>query len=141
MLLPSLVFGAQIEGARVLEVGGKDNGLVAGFPGQLHAQIPSLKGDENEVEVRAGQVLGSESIEAVDGIPEGTGVTDMFPREGRQARCWARGVSKNCLQLPREVPIGRAGKGKSGVGAGRTAQRSNGGVDGLDEDALSMDLQ
>ena len=91
MLLPSLVFGAQIESARMLQVGGKDNGLIAGFPRELDAQIPSLEGDENEVEVGASQVFGSKSIEAVDGIPEGTGVADMFPREGRQARCWVRG--------------------------------------------------
>lgn len=38
--LPSLVLGAQVEGARVLQVGGKDDGLIASLTGQLDAEIP-----------------------------------------------------------------------------------------------------
>ncbi len=86
VLLPSLVFGAELEGARVLEVGGQDDRLVAGLAGELDAQVPGLEGDEDEVEVLRGEVLRGEGVEAVDGVPEGAGVPDVLPGQGGQTR-------------------------------------------------------
>lgn len=86
VLLPALILGAEVEGPRVLEVRRKDYRLVAGFPWELDTQVPGLEGDEDEVEVLRGEVLGGEGIEAVDGITEGAGISYMFPGQGRQAR-------------------------------------------------------
>lgn len=38
--LPSLILGAQVEGARMLQVGGEDDGLIASLTGQLDTEIP-----------------------------------------------------------------------------------------------------
>lgn len=87
VLLPSLVLCPKIEGAGVLEVGGKNNGLVASFAGKLNSEIPGIEGDENEVEVFGRQMLRGKRVEPRDGISKGTRVSDMLPRQGRQARC------------------------------------------------------
>lgn len=91
MLLPSLVFGAQIKGPRVLEIRGENNGLVTSFSRELDTQVPGIERDEHEVEVLGRQVLGSEGIKAVDSVSEGAGVADMLPRQGCQARWWRVG--------------------------------------------------
>jgi hypothetical protein len=54
VLLPSLVFGTELEGAGVLQIGGKHDRLVAGLAGELDPQIPGLEGNEDEVEVLRG---------------------------------------------------------------------------------------
>lgn len=83
VLLPTLVFGAQIEGTRMLQVGRQYDGLVAGLAGQLYSQVPGIEGDKNEIKVLRGQVLGSESVEAVNCVSEGACITNMLPRQGR----------------------------------------------------------
>lgn len=85
MLLPALVLGAQVKGARVLEVGGQHDGLVAGFTGQLDTQIPGIQGDKGKVEIRRGQMLRGKGVEAINGIAKGAGVANVFPGEGGQA--------------------------------------------------------
>jgi hypothetical protein len=85
--LPSLVLGAQIEGARVLQVGREDDGLVASLTGQLDAEVPRVKGDKGKLEVVLGEVLVGELVEAVDGIAERASVADVLPGEGGKAGC------------------------------------------------------
>jgi hypothetical protein len=82
MLLPALVLSSQIKGARVLQVGGEDNGLVTSFTWQLDTKVPGIESDEDEVEVLRGQMLRGEGIEAIDGVSKGTGVSHMFPGQG-----------------------------------------------------------
>lgn len=89
VLLPSLVLGSQIEGARVLEIWRQDNGFVAGFSGELDAKVPSIQSDEDEVKVLGVEVLGGEGIETVNCVPERAGVSNVLPRQGRQA-CYCR---------------------------------------------------
>lgn len=57
VLLPSLVLGSQVEGAGVLEVWWKHDGLVASFAGKLDAQIPCIEGNEDEVQVLRVELL------------------------------------------------------------------------------------
>lgn len=90
VLLPSLVLGAEVEGARMLEVGGEDNGLVPGFSGELDTQVPSVEGDEDEVEVLRVEMLGGEGVKAIDSVPEGTSVTNVLPSQGCQACYWTQ---------------------------------------------------
>lgn len=85
--LPALVFGAQVEGARVLQVCGQHHSLVSGLAGQLHTQIPRIQGHKGKLEVLVGQVFLGEGIESGDGIAEGTCGADVFPGQGGQARC------------------------------------------------------
>ena len=87
MLLPTLVFGAKIECSRMLQVRGQDNSFVASLSWQLNPEVPGIEGDEHEVEVLGGQILGSERVEAVDSISKGTSVPNMLPSQSRQARC------------------------------------------------------
>lgn len=49
VLLPSLILGTKIEGAGVLEIGGKYDGLVTGFAGELDTEIPSVEGNKDKV--------------------------------------------------------------------------------------------
>jgi hypothetical protein len=86
VLLPSLVFGTEVESTRVLEIGRKNNGLVAGFPRKLDSEVPGVEGDEDKVEVLRGQVLRGKRIESVDSISKGTSVTYVLPGQGGQAR-------------------------------------------------------
>ena len=85
VLLPSLVLGAKVESARMLQVWWKNNGLVTSLARKLHTEIPGIKSDEGEVQVLGDQVLVREGIEAGDSIPEGTGIANMLPGEGSQA--------------------------------------------------------
>lgn len=82
VLLPSLVLGSEVERAGVLEVRGQNHGLVTGFTGKLDTQVPSIEGDEDEVEVVADQVLGCESVESVDCVSERSRISYMFPCQG-----------------------------------------------------------
>lgn len=91
VLLPSLVLGSQIEGARVLEVWRQNNGLVAGFPWELDPKVPSIQRDEDKVKVLGVEVLGGEGIETVNCVPERASIPNMLPRQSRQARCSRQG--------------------------------------------------
>jgi hypothetical protein len=66
----------------MLEVGREDDGLVAGFTGELDSEIPRVEGHKGELEVVGDQVLLGKLVEAVCGITERTGVTDVLPSEG-----------------------------------------------------------
>lgn len=79
VLLPSLVLGAEIEGSRVLQVWRKHHSLVSSLSRQLHAEIPGIKREEDEVLILRGKLFGSKRVESVDGVPESTSVPDMFP--------------------------------------------------------------
>lgn len=87
MLLPALVFGAEVKGSRVLQVGGQHNGLVASFARKLDAEVPGIEGDEDEVEVLGGKILGSKCVESSDSISKGTSVSNVLPSQRRQTRC------------------------------------------------------
>ena len=87
MLLPSLVFGPQVEGTGVLKVRGQDDRLVPGLSGKLNTQVPGIEGDEDKVVVGRCQMLGGERIETVDRVPKSSSVPYVLPSQGRQARC------------------------------------------------------
>jgi len=86
VLLPSLVLGTQIESPGVLEIRRENDRLVSGFPRKLDTEIPGLKGDEDKFEVLRRQMLGSEGIETVDGVPEGSSIPNVLPGQSGQAR-------------------------------------------------------
>ena len=79
VLLPSLIFGSQIEGARMLQIRRQHDGLVTSLAGKLDTQIPGVKGNKNELEVISRQVLVGELIESGDRVSKGSRVSDMFP--------------------------------------------------------------
>lgn len=128
VLLPSLVFGAEVEGARVLEVGGEHDGLVPGFSGKLDAQVPSVESHKDKVEVLRIEVLGSKGIEAIDRVPEGSGISNVFPRQGCQACCRAQSDRQHA---------GFCGLGNATL----TAQGRDGSIDRLDEDTFVVQLE
>lgn len=80
-----LVFSAEVKRASVLQVRGEDDGLVTGFPWELHAQVPSIEGGKGEFAVFGYEMLGCKGVEPVNGIAEGASVPDMLPCEGGQA--------------------------------------------------------
>lgn len=84
--LPALIFGSQVEGAGVLQICGQHDGLVAGFAGQLHPQIPRVQRHKGKLEMFASQVLGGKGVESRDGIPESACGANVFPCQGSQAR-------------------------------------------------------
>lgn len=90
--LPSLVFGTQVKGARVLQVRRQDDGLVSSLTGQLHPEIPGVEGHERELEILGDEMLLGEGIKPVDGITEGPCIANMLPGEGGQAR-WSSTIS------------------------------------------------
>ena len=63
-------------------------------------------------------------VKAIDGVSEGARIADMFPGEGGNA-CWRLWSANEGLL--EEVQS--------------TAERSDWGIDGLDEDAFSVQLQ
>jgi len=85
MCLPTLVFGAKVEGAGMLEIGWQHNRFVTGFAGQLNTQIPRVKGDKGKFKVFGKKMLLCEAVQAVDGVAEGAGVADLVPGQGGQA--------------------------------------------------------
>ena len=87
MGLPSLVFGTKVEGARVLEIGRKDDGLIAGLAGQLNTKIPRIQGDKGKLQVLGEKVFLGESVEPVDSVTESTCRTDVLPCQSGQTRC------------------------------------------------------
>lgn len=86
MLLPSLVFGSQVEGARMLEVRGQNDSLITSLAGELNAEVPGIKGNENELEVIRRQVFIGKLVESRDGVSKGSRVSHMFPRQCCQTR-------------------------------------------------------
>lgn len=97
MLLPSLVFSAEVEGTGVLEVGRKDYSLIPSFARKLDTEVPGIEGDEDELKVLRRQVLDGKGIETVNGVPECAGIADMLPGEGGEARAERRNRSVNGL--------------------------------------------
>ena len=85
--LPSLVLGTQVEGARVLQVRGKDDGLVASLAGQLDAEIPRVQSYKGKFVVVLGEVLLGELVQAVDGIAERACIADVLPGKRCKAGC------------------------------------------------------
>lgn len=79
VLLPSLVFGSQVERPGVLEIWREHNGFVAGFSGELDPEVPSIQGYEDEVEVLRVEMLGGEGIETVNSVPERPGIPNVLP--------------------------------------------------------------
>ena len=80
--LPTLVLGAKVECARVLNVRRQYDGLVTRLAGKLDTEVPRIEGDECELEVLGGDVFLVEIGEAVDCVTEGTCVADLVPGEG-----------------------------------------------------------
>ena len=87
MLLPALIFGAEVEGARVLQVRRQHDRLVSSFTRQLNPQVPGIQGDKRKLQVVSEEVFLCELIKPVDGFAESARVLDMLPGERRQARC------------------------------------------------------
>ena len=147
VLLPSLVLGAKVKGPRVLEIGRKHDSLVAGFPRKLDTQVPGIERNKDKVQVLGRQMLRGEGVEPVDGVSEGAGVTDMFPRQGCQARWWRVGQRRSRRSEARRVllenwvwVVWRELGGRREKKVVLTAERRNGGIDGLNQDALTMQL-
>ena len=82
-----MVLGAQVEGARVLQVRGKDDGLVASLAGQLDAEIPRVQSYKGKLEVVLGEVLLGELVQTVDGIAERACIADVLPGKRCKAGC------------------------------------------------------
>ena len=87
MLLPSLIFGAQIKGPRVLEVGREHDSFVSRLTRKLNAQVPRVEGDKGKFGVVGYEVILCEFVKAIDGVTEGARCANMLPCEGGQA-CW-----------------------------------------------------
>jgi hypothetical protein len=81
VLLPALILGTQVKGARVLKVWREHHRLVTGFAGELYTKIPRIQGDKRKIVVVGHQVLLGKSVEAIDGITERSGLSDIFPGE------------------------------------------------------------
>ena len=127
--LPALILGAQIKSTRMLQVGGQYNGLVTGLTGQLHSKIPAIKGDESKLKVLGQEVILGKGVEAIDGVAEGACITHLIPCQSSQTR-WCVGqpmFGAVCRQMP-------------GRWRRLTAQGRDGGVDGLYQDALAVQL-
>lgn len=88
VLLPSLVFSAKVKGSRVLEVRGKDNGLVTSFARKLNAKVPGFESNENELEIVAREMFGGEGVKPINCVPERASVSNVLPSQGCQARWW-----------------------------------------------------
>ena len=86
MLLPALILGTEVKRTRVLKVWRKDDGLVPGFAGKLHTEVPGVESHEDKVEVLRGQVFVGKRVKPVDRIPKGSGISNVFPSQRRQAR-------------------------------------------------------
>lgn len=105
VLLPPLVFRTEIERSRVLEVGRKNDGLIACLAGKLDTEIPRIEGHEGELEVLGQQMFLGKGIEPVDSIPEGTCRPDMFPGQGGQARCRSNHISADRVTTIRDPQL------------------------------------
>jgi hypothetical protein len=80
--LPALVFGAQVEASRVLQIWGQYNSLITSFSRQLNTQVPGIEGDKSEFQLLLKQAFLRESIDAVNGISEAACVADLVPGQG-----------------------------------------------------------
>lgn len=121
--LPALVLGTQVEGARVLQIGREDDGLVSCLTRQLDTQVPGVKGDKGKLVVVCEQVLLGEGIESVDCIAEGTSIADVLPGQGGEACCSAMSGQPSCVMVTIECNIVRqpgswGNEGKEGRRAG-----------------------
>ena len=90
MLLPSLIFGSQVECTGVLKVWRQDNSLISGLAGQLNSQIPGIQSDKNKVETLGCDVLVGKRIKSVDGITKASSIPNMLPGKCREG-CYEDG--------------------------------------------------
>lgn len=90
VLLPVLVFGAEVKGARVLQVWGEDDGFVPSLSRKLNAQIPRVQRDKCKLKVLGKEFLG-ELVEAGDCVAEGACGADVLPGEGCEGSCKLEG--------------------------------------------------
>lgn len=127
--LPSLVFGPQIERARMLEVGGQHNSFVTSFTGKLDSQVPRIQSDKSELEVVREQVFLCEGVETIDRITKGPGVADLVPGQSGETRWWKIFTSANKLRLHGKLSRIEL-----------TAESCDRGVDGFHQDAFAMQL-
>lgn len=86
MSLPSLILGSQIEGPGMLEVCGKNDGLVSGFTRELYTKVPRIQRHESKLQVLVDKVFLGEFVETGDGIAESTCRADVLPCQSCQAR-------------------------------------------------------
>lgn len=128
--LPTLVLGTKIKGARVLQVGREDDGLVSSLPRKLHTEIPRVQRHEGKLQVLADEVFLSEGVETVDGIAESACRAHMFPGESSQARYGSEKRLGLAIGLTTPMYQNRQ----------LTAERRDGGVDRFNEDALAVEL-
>ena len=92
-------------------------------------------------------MLLSKSVEAVDGIAERSGLSDIFPGESSKARYQRANISFMFRILGRRIGRHRDqnegvflnNQGKEGD-MPRTAKRSDRGVDWFDKDTLAVNL-
>jgi hypothetical protein len=79
VLLPALIFGAEVKGARMLQIRGQNDCFIPSFSGKLHSEIPRIKSNEDEVEVLGDQVFVGKRIKSIDRISKGSRVSYVFP--------------------------------------------------------------
>jgi hypothetical protein len=85
VLLPSLILGSKVEGAGVLEVWWENDRLVPSLAWKLNPNVPRIKRDKREFEILGYDVFADICIDLRDGIAERSSVSNVLPREGRQA--------------------------------------------------------
>lgn len=107
----------------MLQVWWEDDSLVSGLTRKLDTKIPRIKRDEGELEVVGNEMLLGELIEAVDGVTEGSCVTNVLPGQGGQTRFETSQYEAICITI---------------VMSSLTAQGCDGCIDGLDEGAFSV---
>lgn len=91
VLLPSLVFRAQVKGDRVLKVHWENNGFVTGLARHLDSKIPSVEGDERPfgtvLSIARLEVMVVEGVETMYCGLEVAGVAHLIPRQGSKTSC------------------------------------------------------
>lgn len=63
MLLPTSILGAQIERARMLQIGRQNDGLVSRFPRQLDTEVPGIQRDKGEFKIGLDDMFLNERVE------------------------------------------------------------------------------
>jgi hypothetical protein len=85
--LPPLVFGAEVEASRMLQVWRQNDRLVPSFTWKLNAKVPRVQCHESCLDIIRDVVL-VKGRESIDGVPEATGIADVFPCQRSQAGCF-----------------------------------------------------
>ena len=90
MLLPSLIFGAEVKGARVLEVWWQDDGLITSLTWQLNAKVPRIQCHKGKLKVLAKEMFLSKIVKGVDGVAKSSSLANMLPGKSGETR-WSTG--------------------------------------------------